>query len=78
MAVDLHEVATDWLKLVNFARDRGWGADLTDNGFLRFEKAGSVVYGPNLGAPIEQLREVARRLIHLERYGDKHGARWRP
>jgi hypothetical protein len=78
MAVDLHEVATDWLRLVNFARERGWAADLTGNGFLRFEKNGSVVFGPNLGASLEQLREVARRLIHVEQFGDEHGARWRP
>jgi hypothetical protein len=68
---DLHQMAVDFQRLLDFARQRGWSADLTDHGYVRFERGGSIVFGPNMGASIEQLREVARRLIHVERYGEE-------
>jgi hypothetical protein len=75
--VDLHQAAVDWQRLLDFARQRGWSADLTEHGYVRFEKDGSVVFGPNMGAPVEMLRQAASRLIHAEHYGEQHGARWR-
>jgi hypothetical protein len=72
---DLHEAAVDWRKLLEFARERGWSADLTDHGHVRFERNGSVVFGPNMGASLDQLWDAARRLLHVERYGREH-ARW--
>jgi hypothetical protein len=74
---DLPQAAVDWQHLLEFARQRGWSTDLTDHGYVCFEKNGSVVLGPNMGASIEALREVARRLVHAERYGEQHGSRWR-
>jgi hypothetical protein len=75
---DLHQAAVDWQRLLDFARQRGWSADLTDHGHVRFERNGSVLFGPNMGAASrEQLRAVARRLVHAERYAEQHGARWR-
>jgi hypothetical protein len=73
---DLHKEAADWQRLTDFARSRGWTADLP-RGFQRSEKSRSVVFGPALGASLEQLREVARRIIPVKRYGEQHGARWR-
>jgi hypothetical protein len=69
---DLHQMAAVFQKLLTFARQRGWSADLTENGYVRFERGGSVVFGPNMGASLEQLRECAKRLLHVERYGEGH------
>jgi hypothetical protein len=74
MSADLHAAAIDWQKLLDFARERGWRADLTDNGFVRFEKDRSVVFGPNIGAPLDVLREAAKRLVYADRYHAQHGA----
>jgi hypothetical protein len=69
---DLHQLAVDWQKLLDFARQRGWAVDLTEHGYVRFERSGSVLYGPNCGASLAQLRECAKRLLHVERYGQEH------
>jgi hypothetical protein len=75
---DLAAMAADRTLFTAWAAGRGWSVDLTDTGYFRCERHGSVVLGPRLGeASCESLRELARRLVHVERYTRQHGARWR-
>ena len=77
-APDLAAMAADRTLFTAWAAGRGWSVDLTDTGYFRCERQGSVVLGPRLGeASCEGLRELARRLVHVERYARQHGARWR-
>jgi hypothetical protein len=66
------DTPADWQRLLQFARERGWSAEATAHGYVRFAKAGSVVFGPTMGAGLDQMRDCARRLLHADKYREAH------
>jgi hypothetical protein len=58
--------ATDWQKMLAFAAEKGWQADLTPSGRVRLKKDASVVFGPGPDASNAAIADCVHRLGYVD------------
>jgi hypothetical protein len=59
--------ATSWQKMLDFAAQKGWQADLTPSGRVRLKKDdGSIVFGPGPDASPATIADCIHRLGYVD------------